>query len=105
MRQWFAEFTERTGETPTKIVFGTMERWNESWAELPTAGVVVRFDSISSVVLDRTFDDGYGGTETPDICAWSKSWVIFSTNYDGSEYLEWVPRNPTDHRPVRPGGG
>lgn len=30
---------------------------------------------------------------------------LFSDVYDGAEDLQWVPRNPMAHVPIRPGGG
>jgi hypothetical protein len=106
LRKWFDEFTEATGEKPDFIVFGPDPYADEvGWADvgLPPRGVVTLFD-VSADYLDVEFEDGYGSTESPDLCAWSPSWVVFSQEYDGSEALRWVPRNPQDHTPIRPGG-
>lgn len=103
MREWFAAFTEKTGERPTHVVFGSECGWNVKW-EGVAEGDVIAFDDVPDAILDRQFDDGYGGNETPNLCAWSPSWVIFSSDYDGSEDLNWVPRSPLPHQPIRPGG-
>jgi hypothetical protein len=102
LREWFDEFTVATGETPHTVVLGTVAAWHHPWPEY-TPGVAT--STIPDVVLDHPFDDGYGGNDSPNLCAWSPSWVLFSDNYDGSEGPRWVPRNPVDHNPIRPGGG
>jgi hypothetical protein len=106
LRAWFDRFTKQTGERPTHIVFGESPRYAAS-GEWPIAHpkVVIEFDHLHDLILDHEFDDDYGGNESPDLCAWSPSWVIFSDNYDGAEDLCWVPRAPRDHDPIRPGGG
>lgn len=111
LRTWFANFTERTGEIPTHIVLGTMSWWavgdeddDQTWSGI-NPGKLIKFTDVPVEVLDKEFDDGYGGNNSPDLCAWSKSWVIFSCDYDGSEWLTWVPRRPKAHTPQRPGGG
>ena len=108
LRQWFDEFTDTTGEPIDYIVFGRFPRWDHddernTWPTTPNT--LTRFSNLSDDILDRRFDDGFGGNETPDLCAWSDSFVIFSDNYDGAEGLLWVPRNPKAHQPIRPGGG
>ena len=106
LREWFDGFTERTGEKIETIVFGASE-WDDRFDEwgLPETGRVVAIDHVEAAVLDHEFSDGYGGNESPNFAAWSPSFVVFSDNYDGAEGIVWVPRNPTDHQPVRPGGG
>ena len=54
--------------------------------------------------LDREFDSGYGSPECPAICAWTANRVIFVDQYDGSTGICWVPRHPTLHAPIMPGG-
>ena len=104
LREWFGGFVRHTGELPDSVVLSWGD-WGvrEEWPELPVG--VVRFEALSPDVLGQGFDAGFGGNESPNLCAWSHSWVIFSDNYDGSEHLRWVPRSPTPHEPIRPGGG
>jgi len=45
-------------------------------------------------MLDYDFDDGYGGTNGPHFTAWTKDRVYFPVEYDGSENIASVPRNP-----------
>ena len=108
IRNWFDRFTLRTNERPTHIVFGWGDRYgiaddNDGWDI--EEDHIVTFDDVPDSIMDREFDDGFGGNDTPNLCAWSRSWVIFSENYDGAEGLQWVPNSPSHHNPIRPGGG
>lgn len=97
LRAWFSSQSERIGEWPTHIVLDDDDLNDRR-------NVVLEFDAVPDSVLDREFDAGWGAAESPDLCAWSDNHVWFSDTYDGSEGLCVVPRNPTDHCPIRPGG-
>ena len=57
-------------------------------------------------LLDFEFDGGFGGEEGYSLYAWTKSFVIVKGAYDGSEWYEALPRNPTrNERPESIGGG
>lgn len=103
LRKWFADFTTSTGETPTAIAINSWETLHNYRDDV--VAVPVPFDTLLDVLLDREFDAGYGGNDSPNLCAWSDNWVLFSDDYDGAESLCWIPRNPTAHAPIRPGGG
>lgn len=45
--------------------------------------------------FQKLFNAGYGVEEGCHFTAWSKNWVYFPACYDGSEWVESVPRNPT----------
>ena len=40
------------------------------------------------------FDNGFGAPEGQPFTAWGKRYVYFPAVYDGSEWIESVPRNP-----------
>lgn len=61
------------------------DRWN------PTAPVAVPIDYS---VFDCEFDGGYGRSEGCNFTAWGGKYVYFPAVYDGSEWVECVPRNP-----------
>lgn len=103
LQAWFDGFTKATNETPTHIVFG-YDEWDDNEWEI-TVNEVIPFERLGSILLRREFNNGYGGNNSPNFCAWSENWVIFSDNYDGAEDACWVPRNPIAHNPIRPGGG
>lgn len=111
IREWFDNFTKETGEEVEVVCLGG-GRWYtdekdapySGWPEYPVRTVTPIAD-LNPSVLDHAFDDGYGGTDSPNLCAWSPSFVVFSDQYDGAESIQWVPRNPIDHDPTRPGDG
>ena len=55
--------------------------------------------------FDRRFDAGYGGTRGDPFTAWTETRVYFPVQYDGSEWVGSVPRNPCDEKSSHMGGG
>lgn len=55
--------------------------------------------------FDVEFDPSYGGTEGPDILAWTESHVYFPICYDGAEWVGSAPRNPQQEGQTHQGGG
>lgn len=55
--------------------------------------------------LDREYDVGFGSTEMPCFTIWTEDRVYFPACYDGSEWIESVPRNPCDEATAHIGGG
>lgn len=49
--------------------------------------------------LDVEFDDDYGLPHGPSFTVWTVNRVYFPCVYDGLEFIESVPRNPTN-KPV-----
>lgn len=54
--------------------------------------------------LDRKFDSGYGGNEGRPFTLWTTGRVYFPVVYDGSEWVESVPRNPCNEVSAHVGG-
>ncbi len=54
--------------------------------------------------LTYQFDSGHGAPGCNAITAWTASWVISISQYDGATCPFRIPRNPTDHTPEMPGG-
>ena len=54
--------------------------------------------------LDYEYDDTYGAPDCQAITAWTKDYVLFVSQYDGSTRVERIPRNPIAYRPEMPGG-
>lgn len=46
--------------------------------------------------LDVEFDDSYGISRGKAFTAWTEELVLFPAVYDGEEWVEAVPRNPSD---------
>lgn len=59
----------------------------------------------ASPLLEREFDDGYGGVECNRVYAWTATRTLFVACYDGSSWIASVPRNPSDCEPQCVGGG
>jgi len=67
-------------------------------------GVVLTWEE-AKPFLGYTYDSGYGGAECHAITAWTPTRVLFVAQYDGSTWLDSVPRDPLAHQPSMPGGG
>lgn len=44
--------------------------------------------------MTMEFNPGYGGTEGVPFIAFTENYVLFPVEYDGSEWVGFVPRNP-----------
>lgn len=53
--------------------------------------------TLTKAESDREFNDGYGSPEGKPFHAWSATRVYFSDEYDGSDFVSWVYRNPEDY--------
>ena len=71
----------------------------------------VKVEDLISIVgspeWDKEFYDGYGGVDGDSFVAWTEDHVIFCICYDGSEWLEKLPRHPGKFflKPHHFGGG
>lgn len=54
--------------------------------------------------LDINFNSGYGTTYGKPFAMWTTNYVYFPVQYDGSEWVESVKRNP-DNKPINHIGG
>lgn len=74
----------------------SMTTWRKELAEArgadQTPVVAVAPDEAT---LDVEFDDGYGGSNGPAVLVWTETHVYFPVVYDGAEWLDSAPRNPT----------
>lgn len=52
----------------------------------------------------REFDHGYGSTNGDPFTIWTEKRVYFPVQYDGSEWVASVPRNPCDIKTEHVGG-
>lgn len=60
--------------------------------------------TLSPKQRDIEFDNGYGTSCGKAFTAWTKYHVYFPAVYDGSEWVESVPRNPCDVAKEHVGG-
>jgi hypothetical protein len=54
--------------------------------------------------FDVPFYDGYGGSEGPEVLAWTETYVYFPVVYDGAEWIERAPRHPRPEGQAHVGG-
>lgn len=45
--------------------------------------------------LNYEYDKGYGSYDNHKVTFWTKSYVFFATEYDGSSGIDYVKRNPS----------
>ena len=100
IRTWFEEFETATGEKIETIVLLPADDWgrcshNNFLSEPVQIGSVVERNELPDSFLDREFDSGYGSAEARPFVAYSPSFVVFISEYDGSESIGWIPRHPT----------
>lgn len=58
----------------------------------------------NEAVLDVEFDNDYGLSQGPAVLVWTEDRVYFPAVYDGLEWLESAPRNPTTEGQAHVGG-
>lgn len=85
------------------VVIGEMG-WENSQYSSQKRGVVLTWEE-ARPMLDYEFDSGYGAPECNAITVYTKSRILFISQYDGSTQLNSLPRNPEAHMPYMPGGG
>lgn len=85
-----------------------MSTWREMLAEAMgianDVGPVVAY-APDAAAFDVAFDNSYGTTNGPSVLAWTEKNVYFPAVYDGAEWIESAPRNPTTKGQYHCGGG
>lgn len=97
------------GDEPIEsIVIGEMG-WNTgynsggkpAWSDV--IGKILTWEK-AMPYLDYEYSDDYGAPDCQAIAAWTKTRVLFVSQYDGSTSIESIYRNPTEYLPEMPGG-
>ena len=89
------ELLELAGDEAIEAVFIGSKGWSfEDDEQKPEFFGADRVDEALKR-LDFEFDSGFGGEEGHRIFAWTKSWVMFKSVYDGAESYHKIPRNPS----------
>jgi hypothetical protein len=94
---------EANGEDIEAVVIGNDLR-KQKWMKRDWDPALEDFNKVlpwkeARKYLDYQFDDSFGAAGCDPITAWTKSKVIFVSEYDGSTRIRSVPRHPTDHEP------
>jgi hypothetical protein len=70
-----------------KMLTSALEHNGESWDD-------VLHCTISEVERARMFDPGFGSADGASFTLWTKDWVYSDHEYDGSQWVDEVRRNP-----------
>ena len=90
----------RPGEQLLYVVFGIWEDapWNDDAPHhVPSEliGVLLPWEKAEQYMVGWKFDPRYGAAGCYPIRAWTNKRVIVTVVYDGSVWLDSVPRDPT----------
>ena len=86
------------GEAVESVVFGDFDYCCDN--PKPPFGKLMRPDEASTYCGGWEFAGGFGTAGCYPMVAWTASYVIFVSEYDGSTRLESLPRNPIACNPV-----
>ena len=81
-----------------------MKNWRELIQETAKDDIIIHC-TLSDEDLNIKFDSGYGLVNGKSFTAWSEKRVYFPVCYDGAEWVESVPRNPSGESCDHVGGG
>lgn len=90
------------------IVLGSTDPYGEEWdSKVPQdkQGVVLTFEEAAPYLEGWSFIGGYGTYEGAPAYVWTDQRVITVGVYDGSSWLQSIPRNPSPGLPTTCGGG
>lgn len=106
LKSWLLE--DAGEEEIEAVVIGEMG-WGEYGSEAVSVyntqprGKVLTWEE-AAPLLNYEFDSGYGAPGCNAVYAWTKSWIIGVSQYDGATGTFRLPRNPVDCMPSMPGG-
>ena len=55
-------------------------------------------------LLGYEYSSSYGAPQCHAVTVWTRDWIVFVSQYDGSTSIHALPRNPRDIKPEMPGG-
>lgn len=108
LKQWIEKAAE--GELIEAVIIGNMGWADYKLEELPESARDTNnwnkplLWDVAAPLLDYEFDSGYGAPGCQAIYAYTKTKVIFISQYDGATGYECIPRNPVECVPTMPGG-
>jgi hypothetical protein len=81
-----------------ELIFKEMKQHKESFSNVVKC-------TLSDQELEEKFDDGWGGLKGKPFTLWTEKRVYFPVQYDGSEWVSSVPRNPCNEETKHVGCG
>lgn len=82
------------GEPIESVVIGPGYFYDNAPSAAPTGVMMTWAEAVKW--LDYEFYSGFGGAGCHPVFVWTKNWVHFVHEYDGSTSISSVPRNPCD---------
>ncbi len=108
LKEWILRAAN--GEPIEAIVIGSMGKRKQTPKNVPWMkqdrskwNKVLKWEE-AAPLIDYDFNSSYGVPGCQAVTAWTKSRVIFVSQYNGSTSIEYAPRHPEDHEPAMPGG-
>lgn len=100
IKDWIEEFEKDNNEKVVCIVVGKHYNDYDDEDRRPEAKRDVMLSRKEGLkLLDVEFDSGYGGADCFPMLAWTENFVLKIHEYDGSTYIEGVPRKPLHMSP------
>ena len=72
------------------LILEAMKDNEDAWENVEHTQV----GDVDATWLDKPFHDGYGGTNGASFLVYTHDWIYFAGCYDGSEWVDSIPRNP-----------
>jgi hypothetical protein len=101
LKELLAQPARSNGDDPHQLICFIQQ--GDTWEPDPTPATQCTFDELPDLLLDT----GYGSFDGPALIAYSPRFVYVYAQYDGSQWIEAVPRNPenvSNSIPVLGGG-
>ena len=67
-------------------------KWKDEFKKFGDGPII--FKTCTDEEWEREFYSGYGEPNGVPFLAWTEEWIYFPVVYDGSEWMDRVPRNP-----------
>ena len=102
--QQIIEIKDRTWR---ELITEDMENNSDSWDNIESIQPTLNAND-PEPWIDKEFDTEFGSTEGTPFTIWTKQWIYFPVQYDGSEWVESIPRHPhtqENWKPYHYGGG
>ena len=109
---WFRKNADEKKVTWRQLISEKMETVGESWDDIQSVRVNGDEEDYRSSIndywddneeiknskerwADMEFYDGFGGSEGVPFLIWTEKYIYFPAVYDGSEWVEMLPRDPS----------
>jgi len=90
------EFAE--GEPIEAVVFGDDGDYLFIVSNSLECGKLYTWEEVEGM-LNHEYDCDFGEHTLPPMNIWTKSFLIYTSEYDGSNLIQWMYRNPTAYTP------